>query len=89
MPGDHRRHEPRQQQANAQQYYQQQMGAALLIYADKLEAFVGVLQTEGVTDTQITVADEMDCDDRVQSLFRNSVPAAGTTVLALMPAAGS
>lgn len=45
------------QQANARLYYQQQMGAALLTYADNLEAFVQVLIDEGETDVVISVND--------------------------------
>jgi hypothetical protein len=45
------------QQANAQLYYQQQMGTALLAYADKLDAFVQVLNTERETNITVTVGD--------------------------------
>jgi hypothetical protein len=45
------------QQASARLYYQEQMGAALLTYADRLESFVQVLINEGETDTDITVGD--------------------------------
>lgn len=55
------------QQANAQQYYQQQMGAALLTYADRLDTFVQVLQTEGVTDTTISASDIVSYQLRLNS----------------------
>ncbi len=47
------------QQANAQVYYEQQMGAALLTYADKLDAFVQVLNDEHETNITVTVGDVM------------------------------
>ncbi len=45
------------QQANAQLYYQKQMGQALLTYADKLDAFVQVLKDENATNVTVTVGD--------------------------------
>jgi hypothetical protein len=45
------------QQANAQLYYQHQMGTALLTYADKLDAFVQVLNDEHETNITVTVGD--------------------------------
>ncbi len=45
------------QQANAQIFYEQQMGSALLTYADKLDAFVQVLNNEHETNITITVSD--------------------------------
>jgi len=45
------------QQANAQVYYEQQMGTALLTYADKLDAFVQVLNDEHETNITVTVGD--------------------------------
>ncbi len=45
------------QQANAQLYYQQKMGEALLTYADALDNFVQVLNTENATTTVVTVGD--------------------------------
>jgi hypothetical protein len=45
------------QQANAQLYYQQQMGTALLTYADALDAFVQVLNDEHETNIIVTVGD--------------------------------
>jgi hypothetical protein len=45
------------QQANARLYYQQQMGGALLIYADALDAFVQVLVSEGETNVLVTTGD--------------------------------
>jgi len=53
------------EQANAQLYYQQQMGTALLAYADALNTFVSVLDTEHETDTIITVADEISYQQRL------------------------
>jgi hypothetical protein len=45
------------QQASARLYYEQQMGAALLTYADNLEAFVQVLVDEGETHLLISTND--------------------------------
>jgi hypothetical protein len=45
------------QQVNAQMYYQQQMGTALMTYADALDAFRQVLIDEGETNLDVTVAD--------------------------------
>ena len=45
------------QQANAQIYYEQHMGTALLTYADKLEAFVQVLNDEHESNITVTVGD--------------------------------
>ena len=45
------------QQANAQLYYEQQMGTALLTYADALDAFVQVLNDEHETNITVTVGD--------------------------------
>jgi hypothetical protein len=42
------------QQAQARLHYEQQMGSALLAYADALEAFVQVLIDEGETEIDIT-----------------------------------
>ena len=44
-------------QSNEMLYYEQQLGSALLTYADKLDAFVGVLQAEGETQTAVTTSD--------------------------------
>jgi hypothetical protein len=45
------------QQVNEMEYYQQQLGNALLVYADSLDNFVAVLKSEGETQTAITLAD--------------------------------
>jgi len=44
-------------QSNEMLYYEHQLGSAMVTYADKLDALVSVLQTEGVTQTIITVDD--------------------------------
>jgi hypothetical protein len=44
-------------QSNEMLYYEQQLGNALLSYADSLDSFVAVLQAEGETQTIITVED--------------------------------
>jgi hypothetical protein len=44
-------------QANAQQSYEQQMGTALLTYADALDNFVQVLNDEHETNVTVTVGD--------------------------------
>ncbi len=48
------------QQANAQVYYEQQMGTALLTYADALDNFVQVLKDEHETNITVTVADAIN-----------------------------
>jgi hypothetical protein len=53
------------EQANARLYYEQQMGAALLTYAEGLDAFVQVLIDEGETDIQITVSDVITYQQRL------------------------
>jgi hypothetical protein len=45
------------QQASARLYYEQQMGAALLTYADSLDAFIQVLIDEDETELLITTSD--------------------------------
>jgi hypothetical protein len=45
------------EQASARLYYQAQMGAALLRYADNLDAFIQVLINEGETHLIITTGD--------------------------------
>jgi hypothetical protein len=45
------------EQASARLYYEQQMGTALLTYADNLEAFIQVLVNEGETNLQLTTSD--------------------------------
>ncbi len=55
------------QQANARLYYEQLMGAALLTYADNLDAFVQVLVDEGETDINTTVSDMIDYQQRLAS----------------------
>jgi len=53
------------QQANAQLYYQQKLGGALLTYADKLDAFVQVLSLENATDITMTVGDIISYQQRL------------------------
>ncbi len=45
------------QQASARLYYEQQMGTALLAYADSLDAFIQILVNEGESNLQITTSD--------------------------------
>lgn len=45
------------EQASARLYYEQQMGTALLAYADSLDAFVNLLVSEGETNLVITSGD--------------------------------
>ena len=45
------------EQANELLYYEEQLGTALLSYADRLDAFVQLLQTEGETQITVTVSD--------------------------------
>ena len=45
------------EQANELLFYQEQFGTALLSYADRLDAFVLVLQTEGETQITVSVSD--------------------------------
>ena len=45
------------EQANELLFYQEQFGTALLTYADRLDAFVLVLQTEGETQITVSVSD--------------------------------
>jgi hypothetical protein len=59
------------QQANAQIYYEQQMGTALLTYADKLDAFVQVLNDEHESNITVTVGDVMN--------YQQSLAATGFT----------
>jgi len=53
------------QQANARLFYQEKMGAALLVYADDLDAFVQVLTLEGETDITNTVDDVIAYQQRL------------------------
>ena len=53
------------QQANARLHYEQLMGAALLIYADNLDAFVQVLIDEGETDLFLTTGDVISYQQRL------------------------
>jgi hypothetical protein len=57
------------QQANAQLYYQQQMGTALLAYADKLDAFVQVLQDEHAANLDVTVGDVISYQQSIAITF--------------------
>jgi hypothetical protein len=59
------------QQANAQIYYEQQMGTALLAYADALDNFVQVLNDEHETNITVTVGDVIS--------YQQSVSATGFT----------
>ncbi|MFN8597730.1 MAG: hypothetical protein U0559_16295 [Anaerolineae bacterium] len=59
------------QQANAQIYYEQQMGTALLTYADKLDAFVQVLNDEHESNITVTVGDAIS--------YQQSLAATGFT----------
>ena len=45
------------EQANELLYYQGQLGTSLLSYADLVDAFVQLLQTEGETQITVTVSD--------------------------------
>ena len=54
-------------QSNEMEYYLEQFGNALLTYADNLDAFVGVLQSEGETDTVITVNDVIAYQTRLST----------------------
>jgi hypothetical protein len=55
------------QQANAQLYYQQQMGTALLTYADALDAFVQVLNDEHETNTIVTIGDAISYQQSIST----------------------
>jgi hypothetical protein len=57
------------QQANAQIYYEQQMGTALLTYADKLDAFVQVLNDEHETNITVTVGDAISYQQSLAAGF--------------------
>ncbi len=52
-------------QSNEMLYYLQQFGNSLLTYADRLDAFVAVLQAEGETQTVITVGDVISYQSRL------------------------
>jgi hypothetical protein len=52
-------------QSNEMLYYEQQLGNALLTYANNLDAFVSVLQSEGVTDTVVTVGEVITYQTRL------------------------
>ena len=56
------------EQANELTYYQEQFGAALLVYADRLDAFVLLLQQEGETQVTISVSDVTSYQQRLQSV---------------------
>jgi hypothetical protein len=53
------------EQANELIYYQEQMGAALLSYADRVDAFVQLLQSEGETQITVTVGDVTSYQQRL------------------------
>ncbi|HTP08319.1 MAG TPA: Ig-like domain-containing protein, partial [Anaerolineae bacterium] len=55
------------QQANAQIFYEQQMGTALLTYADKLDAFVQVLNDEHETHITVSVGDAINYQQSLSS----------------------
>ncbi len=59
------------QQANAQIHYEQQMGTALLTYADALDNFVQVLKDENETNITVTVGDVIS--------YQQSISATGFT----------
>ncbi len=54
-------------QANALVYYKKQWGQALITYADKLDAYLHVLQTEGVMTIPITVQEFQSYQDRLRT----------------------
>jgi hypothetical protein len=53
------------EQANALIFYEEQLGTALLSYADRLDAFVLVLQTEGETQVTVSVSDVTSYQQRL------------------------
>jgi hypothetical protein len=55
------------EQVNEMNYYQQQLGNALMTYADSLDNFVAVLKSEGETQTIITLADATSYQARLAS----------------------
>jgi hypothetical protein len=55
------------EQVNEMTYYQQQLGNALLVYADSLDNFVSVLKAEGETQTVISLADVTSYQARLAS----------------------
>lgn len=55
------------EQVNEMNYYQQQLGNALMTYADSLDNFVAVLKSEGETQTVITLADATSYQARLAS----------------------
>jgi hypothetical protein len=54
-------------QSNEMLYYEQKLGTALVTYADHLDALVGVLQSEGETQTGISVSDVTAYQARLQT----------------------
>jgi hypothetical protein len=55
------------EQVSEMNYYQQQLGNALNVYADSLDNFVAVLKSEGETQTAITLADVTSYQARLAS----------------------
>ena len=53
------------EQANVLIFYEEQLGTALLSYADRLDAFVLVLQTEGETQVTVSVSDVTSYQQRL------------------------
>ena len=57
------------EQANELLYYEEKLGAALLTYADRLDAFVVVLQNEGETQITVSVSDIISYQQRLATGF--------------------
>jgi hypothetical protein len=55
------------EQVNEMDYYQKQLGNALMVYADSLDSFAAVLKSEGETHTVITLADATSYQARLAS----------------------
>ena len=53
------------EQANELLYYQEQLGTSLLSYADLVDAFVQLLQTEGETQITVTVSEVTSYQQRL------------------------
>lgn len=74
------------QQANARLYYEQLMGAALLVYADNLEAFRQVLIDEGETELLISVSDVISYQQSLATLGFTAEEIANARLLGLTDA---
>jgi hypothetical protein len=74
------------QQANAQIYYEQQMGTALLTYADKLDAFVQVLNDEHETNITVTVGDVISYQQSISNTGFTSEEIANAKLVGLSDA---